>query len=90
MKQLLIIFLLFALLSCKDTNHEVRYSPDGKDSVVYVSYYDGRQFTTFYMGYGQFKAVYDEEGYEGCYDYYREHELPAHWLRTYSKYKRLK
>lgn len=86
MKHLFII-LLFALASCADYNHEVRYSPDSKDSVVYVRYYDGQQFTTFYMAYPQFKIVYDSLGYEGCYDYARTHELPRYWLKKYRTYK---
>lgn len=86
MKHLFII--LFFLASCADTSHEVRYSPDGKDSVVYVKYFDGQQFVTFYMNYAPFKLVYDEEGYEGCYYYYRDHQLTAEKLREYNKYKR--
>lgn len=86
MKHLIYIALLLA--SCKDTTHEVRYKPDGTDSVVHVSYYDGHQFTTFYMSYPNFKVLYDSLGYEGCYDYARAHELPDFWLREYSTYKR--
>lgn len=86
MKRLLPI--LFFLTSCADTSHEVRYSPSGKDSVVHVKYYDGQQFNAFYMNYGAFKEVHSEEGYEGCYNYYRENQLPKEKLREYSKYKR--
>ena len=87
MKHLLYI-LLFALISCKETHHEVRYKPDGSDSVVHVTYFDGSQFTTFYMSFPNFKIIYDSLGYEGCYDYARSHELPVYWQREYSKYKR--
>lgn len=83
-----LIYILLALASCKDTHHEVRYNADGTDSVVHVSYFDGQQFTSFYMNYPQFKVLYDSVGYEGCYDYARAHELPVYWLREYSKYKR--
>lgn len=89
MKKILYI-LLFALTSCKETSHEVRYKPDGTDSVVHVSYYDGNQFNTFYMAYELFKDVYDKEGYEGCYEYCLSHDLPDYWLCEYSKYKKLK
>lgn len=89
MKKLLPI-LFFALASCTDYNQEVRYSPDGSDSVVHINYYDGQQFNTFYMAYEQFKMIYDNQGYEGCYYYYREHQLSAEKLREYSKYKKLK
>lgn len=88
MKHLFYI-LLIALASCKDTTHEVRYSPDGSDSVVYVRYYDGQQFTSFYMAYPQFRVLYDSVGYEGCYEYARHHQLPVFWQRKYSKYKKL-
>jgi hypothetical protein len=85
----LIYILFFAIASCKETTHEVRYSPDGTDSVAHISYYDGKQFTTFYMSYPNFKIIFDSLGYEGCYEYAREHELPVFWLREYSKYKKL-
>ena len=86
--KILLTILLFALISCTDAGHEVRYSPSGNDSVVYVKYFDGQQFTTFYMSYPAFKTIYDSLDYEGCYDYYREHQLPAYWQKEYSKYKR--
>jgi hypothetical protein len=80
--------ILFFLTSCAEYNHEVRYSPDGTDSVVYVRYYDGQQFNTFYMQYEEFTVIRESQGYEGCYYYYREHQLPQYWLKEYSKYKR--
>lgn len=85
--KLLSIILLFALLSCSDTSHEVRYKPDGTDSVAYIRYFDGVQFNTFYMSYPNFKIIYDSAGYEGCYEYYINHEMPLYWKREYSKYK---
>jgi hypothetical protein len=85
----LIYILFFALVSCAEYSHEVRYSPDGKDSIAYVRYYDGQQIHTFYMPYEQFKIVFDNQGYEGCYDYARRNELPVFWLKKYSKYKKL-
>lgn len=93
MKKLLIISLVF-LASCKgcelETNHEIRYSPDGKDSVVFMMYYDGQQYNSVYMNYLQFNTLYGEGGYEAVYDYYREHELPDHWRKMYQQYKALK
>jgi hypothetical protein len=84
----LIYILLLALASCRDTAHEVRYKPDGTDSVVHVNYFDGKQFTTFYLDYPTFKILYDSVGYEGCYDYRIAHELPVYWQREYSRYKK--
>lgn len=96
MKKILAIALFF--VSCNGgltpgslpSLHEVRYSPDGKDSIACVKYFDGNQYNTFCMGYALFKDVYDKEGYEGCYEYYLSHELPEFWLKEYKQYKKLK
>lgn len=86
MKKLILILLL---ASCRNSQslHEVQYSPDNTDSVAYVWYYDGQQHYTFHMPYEQFKALYDEGGYESVYDYYREHELPEHFKKKYEAYR---
>ena len=83
------LFLLLLLIGCSrpSTIHVVRYSPDGKDSIAIVSYFDGQQFNTFYMPYQQFKTLYDDGGYEAVYDYYLAHELPEFWLKKYKEYK---
>lgn len=88
MKKLFYIALI-ALASCRpDESHEVRYSPDGTDSIAHVSYFDGSQFNIFDMAYAQFKTLYDEGGYEACYEYARTHELPVAWQRKYAGYKK--
>lgn len=86
----LIYIALFAI-ACNGgltSNHEVRYSPDGKDSIAYVQYFDGKQFNNIYMGYEQFKTLYDDGGYEAVYDYYLGHQLPEVWRKKYETYKR--
>lgn len=88
MKKILLLILLTACNSGFDSRHEVRYSPDGKDSVVYMMYFDGRQFNNVYMNCQQFDVLYDDGGYEAVYDYYLGHQLPVHWLKKYKEYKR--
>lgn len=88
MKHLIYITLL--AIACNGgltSTHEVRYSPDGNDSVVVMKYYDGHQYNNIYMGYELFKDLYDEGGYESVYDYYLAHELPEYWLKKYATYK---
>lgn len=90
MKKIIYIAMV-ALASCNDslpTTHEVRYSDDGKDSVVYVKYFDGKQYNEIYMNYQQFEVLFNEDGYEGVNDYYMSHGLPLYWLRAYMSYKR--
>jgi hypothetical protein len=91
MKRLLPI-LLFALASCKgcdlSTYHEKRYSPDGKDSVAYVFYYDGQQFNNFYVPYSQFVQLHKDGGYEAVYEYYLDHQLSDHDRELYKTYKK--
>lgn len=89
MKHLIYITLL--AIACNGgltSTHEVRYSPDGKDSIAYVQYYDGKQYNNIYMGYEQFKTLYDDGSYEAVYEYYLAHELPAFARKKYSMYKR--
>lgn len=88
MKKILLLILLTAC-SRQSTTHEVRYSLDKTDSVVFVRYFDGQQYNTFFMNYEQFKVLHSEGGYEGVYEYYLQHELPAHWRKKYETYKTL-
>lgn len=83
------ILLLILLTACNglDSRHEVRYSPDGKDSVVYLMYYDGQQFNNVYMNCQQFEVLYKDGGYEEVYDYYWGHQLPEYWLKKYKTFK---
>lgn len=90
MKKLLSIITLAVLLSCNGTPdpiHEVRYSADGKDSVVLIRYFDGRAFNEFYMHYVVFDSIYEGEGYDKCYEYSKEHELPVYWQERYKDYR---
>lgn len=90
MKKLLSIIALYALLSCNGSPypaHEMRYSPDGKDSVVRMTYFDGRAFYEFYMHYVVFESLYKEGGYDKCYEYHTDHMLPVYWERKYRTYK---
>lgn len=90
MKKILYILLL-ALASCSEesTTHEVRYSPDGTDSVAYVRYFDGQQFNNFFMPHENFKIIFDSAGYAGVYEYWRDYTLPLpeFWRKRYSTYK---
>ena len=86
MKKLILMLLLIGC-SPTSTKHVIRHSPDGKDSVAFVRYYDGQQFTSFFMSYENFKVIYDSVGYEGCYEYYLSHELPLFWRKKYATYK---
>lgn len=88
MKKLLLLILLIACNGGLTSTHEVRYSPDGKDSVVYVQYYDGSQYNSLYMVPEQFDHLYDEGGYEQVYDYYLGHQLPEYWLNKYRAYEK--
>lgn len=82
------LFLLLFLISCKPTtHHEVRYSPDGKDSVAFIMYFDGQQFNRFYIAYPAFRTVFESGGYEGCYEYYLDNELPLKVVSKYDTYK---
>jgi hypothetical protein len=88
MKKLLLLILLTACNGGLTSTHEVRYSPDGKDSVVYMMYYDGKQYNNVYMTPLQFNGLFDEGGYEGVYDYYISHQLPEYWLNKYKSYEK--
>lgn len=90
MKKILSIIALSFLLSCNGSPgpaHEMRYAPDGKDSVVYVRYFDGRTFNEFYMHYVVFDSLYEEGGYDKCYEYHIDHMLPVYWERKYRTYR---
>lgn len=82
------IILLLFLISCKPTtHHEVRTSPDGKDSVAFILYFDGKQYNQFYIPFPAFKTVFESGGYEGCYEYYLDNELPIKAQSKYATYK---
>lgn len=88
MKKLLYIALV-ALASCNvNSMHEVRYSSDGRDSVVFMMYFDGEQYNNAYINYPQFKTLYQEGGYDAVYDYVTTQDMPVYWMRKYAEYKR--
>lgn len=90
MKKVLSIIALSVLLACNGVPgpaHEMRYSDDGKDSVVHVSYFDGRSFNEFYLSYMAFYTLFEEGGYDKCFEYHLDHELPEYWMKKYSTYK---
>lgn len=80
MKKLLLIIAVFSvLLSCNSdsssSGHEAQWSPDGKDSVVYVRYQnDNGSFSNFYMNYLLFNTLFNRGGYSECYHYYNSIE----------------
>lgn len=94
MKVLLIISLFIACNGKPEQKYEprskceMRYSPDGKDSVVYLLYFDGQQFNSLYVAKEQFDALYKQDGYEAVYDYCMSHDLPEHLRKKYLTYKR--
>src|SRR5512139_3777704 len=67
MKHLIYILLLAACNGGLSSKHIVKHSPDGKDSIVVVSYFDGKQYNNIYMNPHQFKVLYDDGGYESVY-----------------------
>lgn len=90
MKKLLSIVSISFLLACNGEPtpaHEMHYSPDGKDSVVFVSYFDGRTFNEFILHYAVFESLYKDGGYDKCFEYHLDHELPEYWVKKYSTYK---
>lgn len=88
MKKLFYIALI-ALASCNvKSMHEIRYSPDGRDSVVFLMYFDGEQYNNTYIGYSDFTELYKEGGYEAVYEYAAKQDWPEYWVKKYSVYKR--
>jgi hypothetical protein len=90
MKKLILILFLAACNGEPEykSSYETRYSPDGKDCVALIHYFDGHRFSDIYMNCDQFLTLTkDKLDYEAVYEYARTHELPAYWKERYSRYK---
>lgn len=92
-----IIFCLIAtvFLACKKeqkTSHEIQWSGNAKDSVVYVNHQnqDG-SFNDFYMNYLLYSTLFRQGGYSGVNSYYNQHRSEFNnqsKYYNYSGYKR--
>lgn len=76
MKQLIIIctlaIALFTSCAQRDSYHDTVWSPDKKDSAVYVNYrQEDGSFTRFYMNYMLYSMLFNNGGYNNVYNYYR-------------------
>lgn len=89
MKKLLLAIVCFSFISCESSSdHEVRYSPDGKDSVVYVNYRDDNgNMQNFWMNYMIFSMLMHQGGYGSVYNYYHSHPNPHYNPTIYQNYK---
>lgn len=87
-KIILFIFsaiLIFTACKQKQTGSDVQWSPDRKDSVVYVNYQrqDG-SFSNFYMNYMLYSMLFRQGGYGSVYNYYESH--PSEFYNQRSRY----
>jgi hypothetical protein len=91
MKRLLLFIAIAGLFACNgdvDTSHEAQWSKDGKDSVVYVRYKDDNgNWVNFYMQYLLFNSLFNQGGYNACYNYHRTHEMPSYYQNRYTSYR---
>jgi hypothetical protein len=83
-----IVLFTMVMLGCSQqqtTSHEVRYTDNGQDSVVYVHYYDQNQglWVNYYMEYLIFMNLYDMGGYRSVYGYYNQHAYDINRLVYY-------
>lgn len=93
MKKVIFICFLGAtvFLACEDnreTSHEIQWSSDKKDSIVYVNYrqQDG-SFSNFYMNYVLYSMLFKQGGYGSVYNYYQQHPTEFNTQSRYSNYK---
>ena len=91
-----IIFCLIAIvfLACKEkqqTSHEVQWSGNAKDSVVYVNHQnqDG-SFSNFYMNYFLYSTLFRQSGYSGVNSYYNSHRSEFNNQSRYENYTNYK
>ncbi len=89
-KYILLLSVAFIfLISCTnqpDSTHEVRYSKDGKDSVVYVQSYENGQQNNFFMNYIMFRMLFGNGGYTNVYHYYEGHPYIRSYASNYNSY----
>ena len=91
-----IIFCLIAtvFLACKEkqqSSHEVQWSGNAKDSVVYVNHQnqDG-SFSNFYMNYLLYSTLFRQGGYSGVNSYYNSHRSEFSNQSRYHNYTNYK
>ena len=88
MKKLIILsVILMSLVSCRQeekSSHQMKWSNDQKDSVVYVNYRgeDG-QMNSFFMNYLMFRMLFNNGGYSSVNNYYSSHRSE---FSNYSKF----
>jgi hypothetical protein len=95
MKRLLLLLSIVGLFACNDestqsesTSHEQRWSSDGKDSVVYVRYKDENgSWVNFYMQYLLFNSLFNNGGYNACYNHYRSNPAQYYNYHHYTSYQ---
>lgn len=68
-----------------NNSYQAQWSPDGKDSVVYVNYQksDG-SFVDFYINYLIFRSIFGNNGYQGVYTYQQQHPTSSSSYSTYA------
>ena len=83
-----IIILLFSGCSQRTPRHEIQYSNNGQDSIVYVHYYDdnSNQWVDRYMEYVIFMNLYNMGGYNSIYGYYRTNPYNPYIYSRYRNY----
>lgn len=78
MKKLLFIavaaLFLSSCVSKPQSSHEVRWSEDKHDSVVYVNHYDNNgNMSSFFVSYLVFHTLFNQGGYGTVHNYYSNH-----------------
>lgn len=89
MKKLLVISALF-VIGCNGelpSTHEMRYSPDGTDSIAYVTYRHNGVVAFFPMSYNLFEELYKQGGYKAAFEYYNREDMIEYLKKKYSRYK---
>ena len=81
---------LVGLSSCqqRESSYAVQWSPDQKDSVVYVQHYDqsSNRYDDFYMNYFLYRSLFQSGGYSNVYNYYQQHPTEFQNEYRYSSY----
>lgn len=86
------LLIAFMASSCNNyqhsPSHEVMWSQDKKDSVVYVRYYDNasNNWIQYYMLYNLFFSHYNSGGYTAVNNYYTVHKSDFSNTSKYSSY----
>lgn len=83
------IMLLSSCNTGVQSSHTAEWSPDGKDSVVNVTYVnDNGDQSSFFMNYMLFHTLFNNGGYSNVYRYYQGHpvEFTNYTPAKYSNY----